>query len=336
MPVLMLVLRRLLTFLPILFGVTLVTFLLSHVIPADPAAVIAGENASEATVDEIRDRLGLERPLFVQYVTYVGQLVRGDLGTSIFSGRPVSSDLGRYFAATFELATIAMVLAVVVGVLFGVLAAVHRDGPVDHVTRVFALVGGSTPVFWLALLLVLVFYGLLGWFPASGRFTIGGDLPAPVTQSVILDSLLQGKWIAFLDSMHHITLPAVTLGVMGAGVIARITRASMLDVMAQEYMRAAKAKGLSRGRVLYVHGLRNALLPTVTVAGITYGSLLGGAVLTESIFNWPGLGRYAVTAMFRQDYPALMGVVIVMTLAYAVVNLVVDTLYVVLNPIVKS
>jgi peptide/nickel transport system permease protein len=328
--------RRILTIVPIVLGVTVVTFLLSQVIPADPAAAIAGDSATDEQVEAIRSKLGLGQPIWLQYVAYLGRLVRGDLGTSLFSGRPVASDLGAYFMATLELATAGILIALVVGSVLGVLAAVHKDRWIDHGSRVFALLGAALPVFWLGLLLVLVFYSILGWLPGTGRYSLDEDLPRPMTQLLLVDSLLQGKWSAFGDAAAHLALPALTLGIMGAGVIARVTRSSMLDVMGQEYMRAARAKGMSRRRMLYLHGLRNALLPTITVAGLTYGSLLGGAVLTESIFNWPGLGRYAVAAMFRQDYPALMGVVIVMTIAYAVVNLMVDLVYVLLNPVIRS
>lgn len=326
--------KRLIGLVPVVLGVTVITFLLSQVVPADPATVLAGEAATPETVAAIRHQYGLDRPAVVQYVDYVSRLLHGDLGISIFSGRPVRSDLISRFGATFELATIAIVVAMVLGVALGVLAAVHRGGVIDQITRVIALFGAAVPVFWLAIVLVYLFYSKLGWFPATGRVNLSYILPTPMTRSLLIDSLLQGKWQTFVDALRHIILPAGTLAIMAAGVIARVTRASMLEVLDQEYIRAARAKGLGRSRVLYIHALRNALLPTVTVTGITYGSLLGGAVLTETIFNWPGLGNYAVSAMFRSDYPALMGVVVVMALAYALVNLIVDVVYVLLNPVV--
>jgi peptide/nickel transport system permease protein len=326
--------RRLVGLVPVVFGVTVITFLLSQVIPADPATVLAGDAATPDMVASIKHQYGLDRSPIEQYGHYVWRLLHGDLGTSIFSGRPVRTDLASRFAATFELATVAIVVALVLGVALGALAAVHRGSVVDQITRVIALFGAAVPVFWLAIVLVYFFYSKLGWFPATGRVNLSDRLPTPITRSVLIDSLVQGRWHTFVDALRHIVLPAGTLAIMGAGVIARVTRASMLDVLDQEYIRAARAKGLSRRRVVYVHALRNALLPTVTVAGITYGSLLGGAVLTETVFNWPGLGNYAVSAMFRSDYPALMGVVLVMALAYAVINLVVDVVYVLLNPVV--
>jgi peptide/nickel transport system permease protein len=223
----------------------------------------------------------------------------------------------------------------VLGTTLGVLAAVYRDRFPDRFGRLFAIFGASMPVFWLGLLLVLLFYSTLGWLPGGGRFDRAIPQPWPWTGFLVLDSTLQLNFPALGDALVHLALPAITLGIMGAGSIARVTRASMLEVLSQEYIRAAKAKGLSRRRVLVVHGMRNALLPTVTVAGLVYGALLGGAVLTESIFSWPGLGRYAVDAMFRQDFPALMAVVIVIAVAYAVVNLIVDILYVFLNPTIR-
>ncbi len=330
------ILKRTATLVPLAVGVSLITFVLSQVLPADPAATAAGENATDEQVAAARERLGLDQPILIQYGVYLSRLVRGDLGTSIFTGRPVAADLGRYFMATLELAVAGITLALLMGGIFGILAAVHKGGFLDHGGRLFALVGSSMPVFWLGLLLILVFYSVLGWFPGSGRFTLGSELPDSITQSLILDSLLQGNWAVLWDALRHIALPALTLGIMGAGIIARVTRASMLDVLSQEYMRAARAKGVSPRRALYIHALRNGLLPTVTVAGLTFGALLGGAVLTESIFSWPGLGQYAVAAMFRQDFPALMGVVIAITLAYAVVNLLVDVLYLVLNPVLRT
>lgn len=328
--------RRLLGLIPVVFGVVVVTFLLSQLIPGDPATVLAGNNATPQTVQAIRHEYGLDRSPIVQFGKYLWLLLHGNLGTSIFSGRPVRSDLVSYFAATFELATVASIAALVLGIALGVLAAVHRGSIVDQITRVIAVFGSAMPVFWLALILVYVFYGKLGWFPATGRVNLSDSLPPAITHSLLIDSLITGHWSTFVDALRHIVLPAATLAIMGAGVIARVTRASMLEVLNQEYMRMARAKGLSRRRIILVHGLRNALLPTITVAGVTYGSLLGGAVLTESVFNWPGLGSYAVNAMFRSDYPAIMGVVIVMALAYTVVNLLVDVIYVVLNPVVAG
>lgn len=335
MVVAQMVLRRVLLMIPILFGVTLVTFLLTQVIPSDPAVALAGDTATDEQIEAIRKRLGLDQPIWVQYINYLGRLLSGDLGTSIYTRRPVAGEIALYLPATIELATAGIIVAFVIGCTLGVLAAVYRGRFFDHFGRLFAIFGASMPVFWLGLLLVLVFYTILGWFPGGGRFDRSVPQPWPWTGFLVLDSILQLNGPALVDALAHLALPAITLGIMGAGSIARVTRASMLEVLSQEYIRAAKAKGLTRRRVLVVHGVRNALLPTVTIAGLVYGSLLGGAVLTESIFSWPGLGRYAVDAMFRQDFPALMAVVMVIAIAYAVVNLIVDIAYLFLNPTIR-
>lgn len=327
--------RRVVLMVPILFGVTIVTFLLTQVIPSDPAVALAGDTASDEAIALIRERLGLDQPIWVQYVEYVGRLLQGDLGTSIYSQRPVASEIAAYLPATIELATAGIVIALLLGITLGILAAIQRGRFMDRFGRLFAIFGASMPVFWLGLLLVLVFYSMLGWLPGGGRADRSVPQPEAWTGFLLVDSLLQLNFPALGDGLLHLLLPALTLGVMGAGSIARVMRASMIDVLSQEYIRAARAKGLSRGRVLYVHAVRNALLPTITVAGLVYGALLGGAVLTESIFSWPGLGRYAVDAMFRQDFPALMAVVIVIALAYAIVNLLVDIAYSILNPTLR-
>ncbi|MDR5700849.1 ABC transporter permease [Agromyces aerolatus] len=329
------IVRRVLLMVPILLGVTLVTFLLTQVIPSDPAVALAGDTASDEAIEAIRERLGLDEPIWMQYLNYLGRLLSGDLGTSIYSQRAVASEIALFLPATIELATTGIIIALALGGTLGILAAVHRGRFPDQFGRLFAIFGASVPVFWLGLLLVLVFYSVLGWFPGGGRSDNAVPQPERWTGFLLTDSLLQGNLAAFGDGLMHLALPAITLGIMGAGSIARVMRAGMLDVLSQEYIRAAKAKGLGRRRVLYVHGVRNALLPTITVAGIVYGALLGGAVLTESIFSWPGLGRYAVDAMFRQDFPALMAVVIVIAIAYAIVNLIVDILYTILNPTLR-
>lgn len=328
------IVKRLIAMVPVVLGVTVVTFLLTQVVPADPAVAIAGEYATEDTIQAIREEHGLDQPIPVQYVNYLSRLVTGDLGTSLFTGRPVASDLGVHFMATAELATAAILIAVLIGVPAGIVAATRHGSVWDHASRVLATIGAATPVFWLALVLVAVFAVRLGTFPIAGRHTIGLPLPDPVTRSLILDSLLAGRWDVLTDTLRHLALPAVTLGLMGSGLIARVMRSSMLEVANAEYVTTARAKGLSSRRVVYVHVLRNALLPALTITGLTYGALLGGAVLTESIFSWPGLGRYAVDSILRLDFAAVMGVVLVMTLAYAVVNLIVDLLYAKLNPLV--
>jgi peptide/nickel transport system permease protein len=329
------VVHRLVALVAILIGVTLVTFLIAQVIPADPAVNQGGDFATDAQIAQIREELGLDDPLPVQYLKYLERLAHGDFGTSLFSQQPVADELPARVGATIDMATAAMLVSLIVGIPAGIAAAVYRNSPIDHAARLLALLGTAMPIFWLGLLLVRVFYSSLHWLPASGRYDL--DLPAPPTQthSLVVDSILAGDWTMLGNSLEHLALPSLTLGVMGAGLISRVMRASMLDVLSAEFVITARAKGLTQRRIVTVHALRNALLPAVTVIGVTYGALLGGAVLTETIFSWPGLGLYAVQAMSHLDFPAVMGAVIVITLAYVVANLLVDLTYGWLDPRVR-
>lgn len=319
----------------ILLGVTVVTFFLAQVIPADPAVNQAGEFATKAMVQQIRRQEGLDKPVPVQYGLYLDRLLHGNLGTSLYSKQPVASELPSRIGATLDLATAAMILAVVIGIPAGVAAAVYRGTVIDHLSRLLALVGTAMPVFWLGLVLVRVFYLGLHLLPAVGEYSVTATPPPVVTHSVLVDSVLAGDWSMLGDAAKHLVLPALTLGIMGAGLVARVMRASMLDVFGCDYIVTARAKGLGTMRIVCIHALRNALLPAVTVVGLTYGALLGGAVLTETVFSWPGLGLYAVEAMGHLDFPAVMGAVMVMTLAYVIANLIVDLLYGVLDPRVR-
>jgi peptide/nickel transport system permease protein len=327
---------RLLGIVAVLVGVTVVTFMIAQVLPADPAVNLAGEHATPATVERIRHAEGLDEPLPVQYASYVGRLAQGDLGTSLFTKQPVADELPPRIGATVDLATAAMVIAVLLGVTTGVAAAVRRNSIVDHLARALAVAGTAMPVFWLGLLLVRVFYSNLHLLPAVGRYETGIPPPPAVTYSLVVDSVLAGNWRMLGSALTHLVLPALTLGIMGAGLISRVMRASMLEALGREFVVTARAKGMSERRIVYVHALRNAMLPTVTMLGVTYGSLLGGAVLTETIFSWPGLGLYAVTALEHLDFAPVMGVVIVITLAYVVANLIVDLTYGWLDPRVRS
>ena len=327
---------RLLSIVAVVFGVTVVTFAIAQVIPADPAVNLAGEYATPETVEQIRQEEGLDEPLPVRYADYVAKLAQGDLGESMFTKQPVADELPPRIGATVDLATTAMVIAIVLGVLTGVAAAVHRNSIVDHLARALAVAGTAMPVFWLGLLLVRVFYSELHLLPAVGRYEAGIPPPPAVTHSLVIDSIIAGNWRMLGSALSHLGLPALTLGIMGAGLISRVMRASMLEALGREFVVTARAKGMSERRIVYVHALRNAMLPTVTVLGVTYGSLLGGAVLTEKIFSWPGLGLYAVTAIEHLDFAPVMGVVIVITLAYVIANLVVDVAYGYLDPRVRS
>lgn len=327
--------RRLLFMVFVLWGVTLMTFFLSRVAPGDPARLIAGPRANEAAVRNIREIYGLDRPLVEQYQRYMSDLARGDLGTSFVTRRPVLEDLRDFFPATLELALYALLLGSLAGLAVGVVTAMKRGGAVDFGGRLLAIAGLSIPAFWLAMLLQLVFYVQLGWLPFGGRLETGAAPPAEVTGLYTVDSLLAGDLDTFVDAVRHLVLPVLTLSLAEIGLMARITRTSMLEVLGEDFIRTAKAKGLTRSRVLRRHALRNALLPCVTVLGLELGLLAGGVFLVETIFAWPGIGRYAYDAIRSSDYNAIMGTTLAVALLYVVVNLVVDLVYLYLDPRIK-
>jgi peptide/nickel transport system permease protein len=329
--------RRLLLMIPVLIGITLVAFVVSHAVPADPIIANLGQRAQDdpSIVARYRHQWGLDRSLPYQYWLYLWNLVHGNFGVSITTRRPVADDLRQYFPATLELATAATIFSVVVGIPLGVLAAVRRNRPADHLSRLLSLVGISTPVFWLGLLGLIVFYYHLGWFPGSGEIDVGIKQPHTITGMLVVDSLLSGNWHAFTNALWHLCLPAAVLGSYTLGIVTRMTRGSMLEVLALDYIRTARAKGLRQSTVIFRHALRNALMPTLTLVGLAYGSLLSGAVLTESIFSWPGIGRYATTTAGTLDFPAIMGVALLTAFVFVVLNLIVDVLYGVLNPQIR-
>jgi len=329
--------RRLLLMIPILIGITLVAFIVSHAVPADPVIANLGQRAQDdpSIVGRYRHEWGLDKSLPEQYLLYIWHLLHGDWGISITSRRPVADDLRQYFPATIELATAATIFSILVGVPLGVISAVRRNRLTDHLARLVSLIGISTPVFWLGLLALIVFYYHLGWFPGTGQIDAGMPMPHTITGMLVLDSLLQGDWRAFGNSLWHLVLPAVVLGSYTLGIVTRMTRGSMLEVLVQDYIRTARAKGVRPSVVVLRHGLRNAVLPTLTLVGLAYGSLLSGAVLTETIFSWPGIGRYATTTAGTLDFPAIMGVAILTALVFVVLNLIVDVLYGVLNPTIR-
>jgi peptide/nickel transport system permease protein len=326
--------RRFVLMIPLLIGISFVAFLISNAIPADPTAANLGERAAAdpEIVATFREKWGLDEPFHVQYLTYMGNLVQGDLGTSIRSHRPVAEELGRFLPATIELSTAGIVVSVAVGVLFGVISAVWRNHPVDFVVRVISLIGVSAPVFWLALLGLLVLYLRWDLVPGPGRLDARVVAPPNVTGLYTIDSLLAGQWSTFRNAVEHLILPALVLGAYSAGLITRITRSSMLEVLSKEYMNTARSKGLREWTVITRHGLRNALMPVVTIIGLSYGSLLSGAVLTETIFAWEGIGRYAYNAARTLDFPAIMGVSMLIAVIFVLVNLAVDLLYYWLDP----
>jgi peptide/nickel transport system permease protein len=315
-------------------GVTLISFIVSHAVPADPVVSNLGQIASQRPeiVQAFREKWGLDKPLHEQYLTFVKNLLRGELGTSINTRRAVTKDLGLFMPATIELATAAVLFALVMGIPLGIFAAIRRDGPIDHLARATSLIGVSIPIFWLATVSLVLFYATLHWTVGPGRLGPQMERPDIFTGLFTVDSLIAGDFETFQSAAAHLILPGLVLASSVMGLVTRVTRSSMLEVLSQDYTRTARAKGLSERRVVARHALRNALIPTVTVLGLAYGGLLSGAVMTETIFNWPGLGRYAFQAVVTNDFPAIMGVTFVIGIMYVFVNLVVDLLYGWLDP----
>jgi peptide/nickel transport system permease protein len=326
--------RRSLTIVPVLLGVSVLVFSFIHLIPGDPALTMLGERATPEKVAEVRARLGLDRPIWQQYVLYIGKALQGDLGVSIVRGDPVASDLLRRFPATVELAVAAIVVAIACGIPIGVASAVWRNSLLDSLARLGALTGVSMPIFWLGLVLAWFFGVQLRILPTGFRLASGTSF-VPWTNFVILDSLLQGDWASLADALRHLILPALALATIPLAVIARMTRASMLEVLSREYIRTAEAKGLSRRAVILRHALRNALLPVLTVIGLQVGRLLAGAILTETIFSWPGIGLWVYESIESRDYAIVQGVSLFIAVIVVGVNLVTDVLYAAVDPRIK-
>jgi peptide/nickel transport system permease protein len=330
------VVRRLFFLLVLMLGATVVTFAVAHLVPGDPVAVNLGQSAMSdpEIVQAYRQKYGLDRPLPEQYAAYVGNLLRGDLGRSIRSGRPVREELGRFWPASFELATLATIFAVGAGLIFGTLSARWRGRWPDTVVRAISVIGVSVPNFWLALIALYLLYFRLALFPGPGRVDTHLTLPNG-TGFLLVDGLVAGDWTLWANTIHHLILPALVLGAFTTGVVTRTTRSSLLEVLAQDFVRTARAKGLAERLVLTRHALSNALIPTITIIGLSYGNLLGGTVLVETIFAWPGVGRYAYQATTTLDFPAIMGVALVLTFVYVCVNFAVDVMYGFLDPRIR-
>jgi peptide/nickel transport system permease protein len=324
------ILRRVLYTVPVIIGITLVTFLLLMA-TGDPCVAILGDHYSEERCEEVRERYGLDQPVLLQYANYLGRLVQGDLGASIRTKRPVTTEMAEVFPATVELALAAMWLAVLVGIPLGLLAAARHNSATDLGAMVLAMLGVSMPVFWLGLMLAYVFGYRLDLFPISGRLSTGVQIEV-ITGLYLVDSVVAANWVAFKDALHHLVLPAVALSTIPAAIIARITRSSMLDVLGQDYIRTARAKGLPERVVVLRHALANAMLPVVTVVGLQVGFLLSGAVLTETIFAWPGMGRWVILGIPAHDIPVVQGGVLHFALVFVGVNLLVDISYAFLDP----
>jgi peptide/nickel transport system permease protein len=327
-------LRRLAVGVVLVIGITLVAFILTHLVPGDPAAANLGQRAIDdpAAVAAFNHKYGLDKPVPQQYLIYLSHLVRGDLGTSEQSHRAVTTDLRHYVPATIELALFAIVFCVVFGVALGVVAAVRRGRPSDGLLRVLSLIGVSVPTFWLALLAFYLLFYRLGWFPGGGRLNPGVTPPPTITGLYTVDALLAGNWSLFVDAFDHLILPSLVLGVYTVGLILRFTRASVLEIMGNDYVRAARAKGLREWTVIRRHVMRPALVSIATIFGVAFGSLLSGTVLVESIYSWPGIGQYAFNSAVNLDLPAIMGVSMVVAVIYIVINLLVDVFYSILDP----
>ncbi len=317
----------------VLFGVTLLTFFLMFVVPGDPAVLLAETGGFEPEViEDFRRRWGFDKPPWQQYLRYMGNLLRGNLGISLVTKVPVSEQLGKFLPATAELSVTAFLMAVIISIPAGIAAAVNRNGIRDQFIRVFSLFGVSMPIFWLAIILLLIFFYHLDWLPSAQRIALDRELPEQYTGFITIDTLIVGDWSGFFSGLHHLILPAFVLAFSIVGLLARITRTSMLEVLGQEYIRTARAKGLSNNVVLYRHALKNALIPTITILGLAVGALLSGAVLTETIFAWPGMGRFLVQSILSLDRAAVVGVTLTVAIIYSMANLVVDVAIALIDP----
>jgi peptide/nickel transport system permease protein len=316
-----------------LFGLLLVTFVISRLLPADPVLAIVGDHATDEYVERVREQLGLNEPILVQFWIYFTNVIQGDLGQSIRTSQPIAQELMNVFPATLELATLGTIIGIIFGIPLGVLAAVRKDTLIDHVVRFVGLVGYSVPIFWLGLMGLLVFYAKLDWLPGPGRLDFGyEDMITPVTGLMTVDTLIAGDMDLFWNALGHLILPASLLGYFSLAYISRMTRSLMLGQLSQEYILTARVKGVSESRIIWKHAMGNVLVPLITVIALSYGNLLEGSVLTETVFAWRGLGLYITDSIFGQDMPAVMGGTIVVGAVFIVINMLTDVAYRLLDP----
>lgn len=315
-----------------LFGLICLTFIIANVAPSDPAVLAAGPDAGRSQIEQARREYGLDKPLPEQFLRYVSDLARGDFGRSIATGRPVGSDLARYFPATLELCLLAMTIGLVVGISLGMLSALFKDRWLDHITRIFAVSGIALPPFWFGLLLQLGFAVWLGWLPTSGRMGVSTDPGDPITGLLLLDALLRGNGALFWQGLSYILLPALVLSLPCLASILRVNRSEMVEALRADYITSARAHGVSPWRLVTVHALKNAMLPTLAIIGLRWGWMMSSTVLVETVFDWPGIGLYAVSSAIAGDFKPVMGVTLIVGLNFMLVNLVVDLLYGVLDP----
>lgn len=319
-----------------LLGLLVVTFVISRMLPADPVLAVVGDHASESTIEAARIRLGLDKPILIQFWIYLTDVLRGDLGNSIRTNLPISQELARVFPATLELATLGTIIGIILGIPLGVLAAIRKDTLIDHQVRFIGLIGYSVPIFWLGLMGLLILYFKLDWLPGPGRLDFGyEDLVTPVTGLMTVDTLISGDMDLFRNALGHIIMPASLLGYFSLAYISRMTRSLMLGQLRQEYILTARVKGVSETRVIWRHAMRNILVPLITVIALSYGNLLEGSVLTETVFAWRGLGLYITDSIFGQDMPAVLGGTIVVGAIFIIINMLTDVAYRVLDPRAK-
>jgi peptide/nickel transport system permease protein len=317
-------------------GLTAITFVIGRMMPADPVLAIVGDRASQEVYDQVYLQLGLDKPVYIQYLRYLEQLLEGDLGTSIMTAQPVLDDIIRFFPATLELATVATLLGIFVGIPMGVLAAVHQGRWPDHIVRVISLIGYSAPIFWLGMVALLVFYANLGWVAGPGRLDVYYDgIVEPVTGILMIDAAMSGEWDIFYNALSHLVLPATILGTFALAYIARMTRSFMLDQLSQEYILTARVKGMPEYKVIWGHAFRNVLVQLITIIGLTYASLLEGSVLTETVFSWPGIGQYITNSLFNNDMNAVLGGTIVVGACFVGINMLSDLLYRLVDPRIR-
>lgn len=326
--------KRLLHLIPVLLGMTFIVFLIIRAIPGDPAQVILGQQATAEATAALREKLGLNNPWYVEYFNYLKDLMTFDLGESLRTSQPIVAEIWPYLAATFELAIFAMIIAVIIGMNAGIISAWFQNSWFDYLAMVIALIGVSMPIFWLGLLEQWFFGINLGWLPTSGREEVRDPITA-ITHFYLIDTLIQGRFDQFVVAVKHLILPGIALATIPTAIIARMTRSSMLEVMRVDYVRTARAKGQKMFVVVYKHALKNALIPVLTVIGLQLGMLLGGAILTETIFSWPGIGRYIYEAIGYRDYPVIQSGILVVAFIFLMINLIVDILYTVIDKRIK-
>lgn len=328
------VIKRVLMVVPVMIGVSIIVFSLMRVFSPDPAPVVLGQHATEESMEAWRDANGLNDPVVTQYFTYVGNALKGDLGTSYYTKTPVAEEIFARFPATIELAIAAIIFASIMGIGLGVVAAVKKNSIFDAAGSLFALIGVSIPIFWLGILFIMFFAGFLHLLPSGGRIDVMLK-PEHITGFYMIDAIVTGNWEALKDALIHIILPALALGMYSMAIITRMTRSSMLETLEQDYIRTARAKGIAETKVIGKHALRPSLIPVTTVIGLQFGSLLGGALLTESVFSWPGIGKFTVDCILKSDFPVVQGIVLLVAVIFVTINLAADLAYAYLDPRIK-